>query len=464
MKVLKYSGMTICLLLIILSGYLRGGQPRPFATLPEESAKQLRNARESFAVRWFQTAVREQSDKNVVVSPLGTQLMLDTILPGSNGNTKDELEQVCFAPVFQKPFEPLFESHWFQYAAENYRILADSDELKITAGAWIQEDYQLKTTYTESISQLMKQEITSLDFTQKGAEKEINAWIEKKSDGKIRDLLGPLSDRTRLLLANTLVFNGKWKHAFDANNTRKGYFTSFSGEEIRIPMMQQQNTFRYFKWKHCQMLEMAYDKDRFSMVVFLPESWEAWSGFVKDFSAEKLTQWRRQAKNTLVDVRFPVFTLENNLNLIPSMQTMGAGEAFSDKADFSRLADGKDLKISQMTQGVFVKVDESGTEAAAATTAAFGVKSLGVKNNPTFYADRPFMFIITEKATDSILFMGQIVDPAGLVKTNLARSETIKVTIESTAPENTDKIPVQMKIDKRTHTQINTVGVGGILE
>lgn len=451
MKYTKHVGIVVLVLLILGVGNgqfrnpVRGSQSGSSA----KAAAAYQSNQQAFAIRMFLLLSSEQQDKNLVVSPLGISTTLDALILGSKNKTRMQIEEAT--SLFD------FESKWFKSSIEKAQALTDIAELNMAGGVWIQKDYKIRSTYLEQLLKLGSQNIQNVDFSQADAADKINDWISKQTEQKVKKLIDSVSPETRLVLLNTLVFNGKWKHAFEPDRTSKGYFTSFDGKEIRIPIMQQEQEFAYFKGDRFQTLEMPYEGDRVVMFVLLPEKRELFTEIVKSFSAEQFQKYRKQAKKTKIDVRFPVFTFENRIDLIPPLKTLGIQDMFSDSADFSLIADGQELMVSQLLQGVYIKVDEKGTQAAAATEAMFTLKSAPAKRLPTFYADRPFVYLIVDNKTDTILFMGQVVNPKSM------ESGTGSVTLESPASTG-GKIPNKALVKKEITTSINNAGIGGQLE
>lgn len=415
------------------------------------TASKPASAENVFAVKWFQQCVSEKKEENAVCSPLNTYFLAGSLLLGSDGKTLEEWQTV------------LGETHprevWQEILQQRQRTLRNARLLKMAHSVWVQEDYPVKSTYIESLWNALSAEVRNVNFGKKEIRKEINGWFEQKTDGKIPQMLESLSPETKLLVANALVFQGKWKKAFDPEETRKGYFTNLHGKESRVSMMQQTRHFNYYQGKGFQWLEMPYQGEDFSMVLLLPESWSRFQTFEKKLTAEFLEECASKGSLEEVDVRIPSFAMECQWDVIRTLKEMGVRDSFTTTADFGPISEANDLMISGVRQKVVLKVDEKGTEAAAGSAAMFVQKA--VAKVPRFYADRPFLFFVTEKESGRILLAGHLVQPENLKEesTEAEKPAVVESSDSERKPDDSDK----QKPNSET-SSLHTRGVGGNME
>jgi len=245
-----------------------------------------------------------------------------------------------------------------------------------------------------------------------GARKTINAWVEKQTRDKIKDLIQPgvLDSLTRLVLTNAIYFKGDWASPFKKDGTKDGDFFAADGQKVAAPMMHQTGHFGYLDGGELQALEMPYKGDALSMVVLLPKAKDGLPALEKKLSATSAVVWIAGLRKQQVQVAMPRFTTTAEFMLKETLSAMGMTDAFSDRADFSGMDGVKDLFISAVIHKAFVDVNEEGTEAAAAT--AVVMKSTGMPAPPVeFRADHPFVFLIRDTRSGCILFVGRMANP-----------------------------------------------------
>lgn len=413
----------------------------------------------SFALNVFHKMTEESpKEENVVFSPFSLYRILGAVTLGSEGKTKQELE---------KGMERTgSDEEWIAQMSDLCRSLEESAEVQMAGGFWIQDDFQLESDFMDRLWSVSKQEVQKIDFSASDAAKTVNKWFEKKTDGHIADLMKNISPDTRLLLADAITFHGQWKNAFDPEETRKGYFTDINGEEIRYPIMQQTATFPYYEGNGFQYLEIPYGDSRFSMAVVLPDQWDHYLEFEKNLTAAQLKEWREKAQETKLDLRFPTFSVEKTQKLETILQKMGIVEAFGGAAEFRPIAAGDQLRLAEVVQGTFLKVDEKGTEAAAGTAASFVLKSAPVTEIPRFYADRPFLYFIRQNADGAILFQGRFVNPTAMDEATkaVAKDDSQASLVSEGTGEPTTVKDEPITVKKVLENNLNTSGIGGTME
>ncbi len=287
-------------------------------------------------------------------------------------------------------------------------------ELNVANALWGQKGYGFLEEFLELIKTNYDGQLTELDFAgaTEAARKTINAWVESQTRNKIKDLIqrGVLNSMTRLVLTNAIYFKGNWARQFKEENTRDAPFTLAGGEKIDVPMMNQTGRFPYMQTQSFQALELPDVDDELSMVIFLPKENDGLADFEQSLTAENLSKWLAKLRKQKVIVSVPKFRMTSRFSLASVLKSMGMTDAFVPAAaNFSGMNGRRDLFISAVIHKAYVDVNEEGTEAAAATGVAVGITA--VRPIPVFRADHPFLFLIRDNHSGSILFIGRTMNP-----------------------------------------------------
>lgn len=248
------------------------------------------------------------------------------------------------------------------------------------------------------------------------ARRSINAWVEERTREKVRELLGPgdVDSRTSLVLTNAIYFKSAWANPFSPSATQPhGVFRLPVGGTATVPLMRQTQSFAYLDGGGFQLVELPYVGGSLSMVVLLPRDVEGLPALEQGLTPEALADWLGRASRTRVELTLPRFKLTRPLGLAAVLAEMGMPAAFDpSRADFSGMNGRRDLSISRVLHKAHVDVNEQGTEAAAATGVMMSRASAFIPTPPVvFRADHPFVFLIRDRATGSVLFMGRLIDP-----------------------------------------------------
>ena len=280
---------------------------------------------------------------------------------------------------------------------------------------WCQQSSRFTEAFLQLIRTRYQAEAKQVDFKDapEVARREINTWIEGKTQGKIKDAIGPsqLSPDARLLLCNAIYFKGKWAVRFDSKHTRPGRFFSSPGESLQAPMMSQKSQFKTADVGEVGLLELRYAGDDLSMIVLLPRAVDGLPELENRLDAKELGRWIAgldQAQAAELEVLLPRFKTTQTFELANELAALGMPSAFHAAADFSGMTGTRDLFLSDVVHQAFVEVNEEGTEAAAVTRVHANTKSM----THVLRVDHPFIFLIRENRTGSVLFLGRIVDPS----------------------------------------------------
>ncbi len=355
----------------------------------------------------------KSNDDNIFFSPYSISTALAMTYEGARGKTAEEMQSVFHFPQDDNIRRPAF--------ARLYNEINKGDKkytLSTANALWAQNDYPFLGEYFDTIGKYYGGKVTNLDFKTdtENSRVTINNWVEEQTNNKIKDLIpsGAITPDTRLVLTNAIYFKGDWVLQFDKKNTREEDFRKGPTDTVKAQMMRltgENVKFNYTETDSLQVLELPYAGNDLSMLVLLPKG-DNMTGLESSISAEKLAEWKAGFKEQRVDVYMPKFKFETKYIMAKDLKEMGMPTAFSDYADFSGMTGQKDLRIDQVIHQAFVEVNEEGTEAAAATAVVMvEITSVGGGPRiPVFRADHPFIFIIQEKNTGSILFMGRISD------------------------------------------------------
>jgi len=377
------------------------------AVAAEESAKatidSLVQGNTEFAVKLYHEL--QASDGNLFFSPYSISSALAMTYAGARENTakeiKDalsyELPAASLHPTFKKLNEFLLTT-----ARESGLKLNIANGLCLTGG-----------NVSEEFKALLKKDYDAELFA--GGLKKINAWVAKKTEGKIEKILESLSPNSVCVLLNAIYFKGRWESRFDHQRTRLVPFWVSLKKQVKIPLMYQSSDLILLDKKGFQVVAIPYDGGDMSMIILLPRNVDGLAELEKKLSAQSLKQWLSELfkqRPREIDLFVPKFKLGTSYDLIPACQNLGIKDAFvPDIADFQGMGWPKaKIWISQIRHKAFVEVNEEGTEAAAATAVELKIRS--APRHPVFRADHPFLFLIQDNQSGSVLFMGRVVDPS----------------------------------------------------
>jgi serpin B len=349
---------------------------------------------------------------NVFISPYSIFTALSMTYEGARGETASEMASIMHYPDNDTIRRASFAR------IQNLMVNGTNDyELTSANKIWPREDYPFMDPFFDLIKEYYYGGIEELDFAgdPEGSRQTINQWVENRTNDRIKDLLpeGSISGYTIMVLTNAIYFLGKWVYEFNKEETKDADFTLSSGSVVQTPTMGMnvEDGLRYYEDDDLQALELPYKGDDLSMIVLLPRENDI-SGMESDLDAERLNDIIDELDDKEVNVYLPKFEMTIEYNMNQPLKDLGMVQAFDPAlSDLSGLNGGiEPLFISLVQHKAFVKVDEEGTEAAAAT--AVVIDRLSAGDGPaTFRADHPFMFFIMHKETNSILFMGKVEDP-----------------------------------------------------
>jgi serpin B len=365
----------------------------------------------AFAVDLYRTLASKPG--NLFCSPLSISTALAMTYAGARTETETEM---AAALHFGLPQERLHQA----FAELDRRLAAaqtgDRFTLHTANGLWLERSFPFRESYLGLVKAGYGAEFRAADFVgaAEAARAEINAWTEDRTEGKIRDLVpaGALSQATVLVLVNAIYFKAAWGQEFDKNATAPASFHVSPEQDAAVQLMHRTGSFPYSENELAQVVELPYSGGGMSMVVVLPRSPDGLAKLEDALTAERLGQWISALGDKRVTLVLPRFRIEHSVTLNDALGSLGMRRAFAD-ADFSGMVQGGGVFISEVLHKAFVEVDEQGTEAAAATAVIMMKASAEAPEKPiVFRADHPFLFLIRDQVTGSILFVGRVADPS----------------------------------------------------
>lgn len=357
----------------------------------------------TFALKMYQELSAKEG--NLFFSPYSISSALGMTYAGARGNTEEEMKSaMCFAPV-QDALHAAFKAMNAELAAnaiEGEHKLNIANGLCLTGG-----------DVSEAFKALLKDNYDAELF--KGDLSAINGWVKTKTEGKIEEILKELSPNSVCVLLNAIYFKGTWASQFKKEHTREQSFKLSATNQVKTPLMYQEGKFKLLEQKGFQAAALPYKGGKLSMIVLLPDAIDGLPALEKQLTTESLAIWLAaldESRDRTIRLQLPKFKLETDYDLVPPCQNLGMKDAFlGGVADFTGMGWPKgQLWISQIKHKAFCEVNEEGTEAAAAT--AVEIQKTSAPIYPTFRADHPFLYLIRDNETGSILFMGRMVDPS----------------------------------------------------
>ena len=343
-----------------------------------------------------------KANENFTISPLSLSEMLVMASNGANGETRKQINSIIGANdnISKESLNEAFNS------LNEYLAKVDSKTTFTTANSvWIDEGFKVKPEFLSDkklIGETFNQKLSTIKTMD-----DINHWCDVKTHSCIKKVLSePLPETCRMLLANALYFKGMWKNKFDKADTKEKEFTNSDGSKSKVQMMSQVSEFLAYEGIDMDFAEFPYGNDNYCMDVFLPHEDKKLDECMKNFDQKTFEEYLNKAGKGEVLVEMPRMKLEYMNSLVKPLKAMGMTDAFSEKADFSGLSDEK-VSISDVIQATFVNVDEEGTEAAAVTVATLDNSVMPMRTS-SFIMNRPFVYIIREKTSGTILFMGKV--------------------------------------------------------
>jgi len=354
---------------------------------------------------------------NLFYSPYSVSTALAMAYAGARGATESGMAVALRFELPQEALHPAFNA--IDLALNGREAIAppyegDGFDLRVVNAAWGQRDHRFLKSYLETLAVNYGAGLRLVDFAADpdGARQTINDWVSEQTNDRVPDLLPPgsIDASARLVLTNAVYFNAPWVKPFEVGDTEVGRFELTDGVVVDVPMMHQDESFGYASWDGGKAVELPYNGETLSMILFVPDR-GTYEAFEAEFDAAAYAEIVEELGPRQVDLRMPKFEIAYDASLVDPLIALGMTDAFTTgAADFSGIDGTRDLCISDVLHKAWVSVDEAGTEAAAATAVIIVVS--GHSDPPVVLTiDRPFLFVIRDVPTGTILFIGRVMDP-----------------------------------------------------
>ncbi|UOR06837.1 serpin family protein [Hymenobacter aerilatus] len=367
---------------------------------------QIVGSANDFAFSSFAALRKAEAAKNLFISPLSISAALTMTYNGADGSTKEAMRQTLgFAPTATN--EEISQSY------KSLLALLQGVDKKVNFAAanslWYDQQYKLQAPFVQLNQTYFDATVQGVNFAASSTKNTINEWVESKTNGRIKDLIKETNANDALYLVNALYFKGTWTYTFDKKQTQKAPFYLEDGSTTsRDFMALTKGRYLYAADADMQLIDLPYGNRQYSLTLLQPSGTRTLANLTATLSSAKLAACLSRADTMSMPLRLPKFKLEYETDLKEVLTQLGMGEAFSRGANFSKMLEGRsDLAIGKVLHKTFVEVDEEGTEAAAAT--AVGIVTTSAGPPPELWLNRPFLFLIREKSSNAILFIGQLV-------------------------------------------------------
>ncbi|WP_427340756.1 serpin family protein [Caloranaerobacter sp. DY30410] len=372
----------------------------------EKIEKSVVEANTQFAFDIFKELNKEDKGKNIFISPFSISAALSMTYQGANGTTKEVMSNA----LRYKEIDINILNESYKNLLRYLKQVDSKIELDINNSIWIREGENIKEDFLSVNREVFDAYIAEIDFSKEDAADKINNWISDSTKGKIKKMItSPISSQVVMYLINAIYFKGEWTEKFDKRKTFNSKFYTNEGKTKDVMMMYRKGNVEYVQGDDYRAVRLPYGNGKTSMYCILPNEDISINQFIEDMTQDKWEEIRKSVSETKdVILQIPRFKIEYGIKkLNDSLAALGMGEAFSINADFSGIREG--IFISRVLHKAVIEVNEEGSEAVGVTVEE-NTKSAIMEKPITFIVNRPFVFIITDGETGTILFMGKLCD------------------------------------------------------
>ncbi|MBI1278803.1 MAG: serpin family protein [Anaerolineaceae bacterium] len=416
-------GSVVCL--IAFDSPAQSGTTPPTPTATQAT---LVEGNTAFAFDLYHQLALEQ-DGNLIFSPYSISLNMALLYAGAKGETAAQMAKVLHFDLSQEKFhsafkdldlslkrtqdEPLVPTPTIEYINPAVDLT-----LTIANGLWAQRGLPFNYDYLRTIQNNYGIDVKSVDFSgdPEGAQQTISHWVEENTRGRIKDMPAPgsITSQTQLALINAIYFKGEWTYPFDTRKTHDGTFNLLNGSPVTVPLMVGDfKEASCFRGDDYQTIELTYGQsENASMIILLPNA-EEFHAFETGLSATSIARIRENLPQKRgLTFEMPRFRFESKFDLHDTLSIMGMSLPFGSNADFTGMIPQRGLGIGYAEHKATITVDEEGTEAIGVTATLSVLLGRGNDCSDEIIADRPFIFIVYDHQTNTILFMGRVMNPA----------------------------------------------------
>ena len=406
-KLLNFVIVTICIIFINCSDSSTNPNANIVRDLTTAEIK-LTESDNKFGLKLFKEIVNSEENKNIFISPLSISMALGMTYNGADSTTLEAMHETLeYGDLTTQEVNESYQSLIKLLTELDPKVIFDiANSIWYREGFSVENDFiGLNTTYFDAV-------VRALDFNADSAADIINEWVSEKTNGKIEEIVDkPIDPLTVMFLINAIYFKGTWTYEFDEENTTDDIFYLPDGSETQCKMMSHKNDHNYFENEQFQAIDLPYGDAGFSMTIFLPKPGIDIDSLIAQFSNDSWNSWISSFSSQEVNLYLPKFKMEYEKSLNDVLCTLGMSIAFDPyQADFTKINSDGNLYISNVKHKTFVKVNEEETEAAAVTSVEITLTSVG-ETGITMCINHPFIFVIRENHSGTILFIGKIVEP-----------------------------------------------------
>lgn len=380
----------------------QGTQPMSQATELTDSDREMASEANKFSLKLFAQAYKdEKGNDNFCLSPLSASLALSMTANGASGATR---EQMYATLGFTGAEAEKINAYQQKTIARLSTLDPERVTLNIANSMWVNENFKIKKGFEKSNAKFYDASVKNIKFDQSAA-KAINDWCAQKTEGKITEIVKEIDPMAQLFLINALYFNSRWTTVFNKDRTKEETFTKENGERMKVQMMHQNTKIPYYENEYVQMAGKPFGDEYFEMLFILPRKGVTMDRCV-EMLADSLDVWNKAREKEEVNLSLPRYKAEYGTSLKKTLLSMGMNDAFTSKANFDALSN-EALCIGDVLQKTFVKVEEEGAEAAAVTSVTLMTMSARPSQPRNMVLNRPFIYIIRDRGTGNILFIGK---------------------------------------------------------
>lgn len=378
------------------------------ADLTSKKAVQLIDADNKFALDIFGEIEAQTEEPNFMISPVSISIALGMAYNGAEGTTKSAFEETMrMTGLSQHEINKIHGTLIDQLKKADPRV-----KMEIANAIWLHNRYTLEKAFADTNVYYYGAEVNTLDFFGGRAEETMNNWVSDKTHGKITKIIERIPPLAVSYLMNAIYFYGTWTYQFDKKESGNMMFHHSDGSSAEVQGMQIKSAFDYYSGDLFSAIDLPYASNKFSMTILLPSEGKSIGDLIDVLSYAKWNELIGALTNTpKVFLQMPKFKYSYKKVLNEPLKNMGLGIAFSDQAEFPGIVqENIDLHISEVVHKTYIDVNEDGTEAAAVTSIGFETTSAG-PSSPVMIVDRPFLYVIREKTTGCLVFIGKVGSP-----------------------------------------------------
>jgi serine protease inhibitor len=371
-----------------------------------KAEKEILHSSQKFGLKLYKRIVNAQPDSNVFISPLSISTALNMALNGAKGQTYDDMYRTM--ELDENSLREINEaSKTLKDALEN---LDPEVKLSLANSVWYRDELTFQQTFMQAMVDYYYAHLEGCNFNDPATVTLVNHWVENNTNGMIDKIIDRIEPAEILFLINALYFKGTWQTEFNPESTIQGTFKTSENATAICDMMVQDETYHYFETQDFQSVDLPYGDGNFSMSIFLPKPDKDLNRLYYLLNEDNWNNWLGRYEEKDIRLMMPKFDLQYEIELKDVLAAMGMSIAFGGSADFTNLFAPGGIYIGKVFHKTAIKVNEEGTEAAAVTIIGFERSSANEK--PQMIINRPFLYMIRENSTGTILFIGQVIDPS----------------------------------------------------